>query len=315
MVVCLLLGGAVAGAALSKTVESENYKKKVKAMTISKKLKHEYEYIAIGEVNYSYTRPLAGSTRTLNEPVFSSISKIKQDLEGNGENRILAVIRNKRNGKVQFVLFTRPTKNGRNLNQNTLLKICSIDSNLKTNQGGIVDEKSIRVSQQNANTFKFEDPNTTDFQTHRKVLKIQVKNTMKKPPMNGFSGNPLCELLTHMAKDGRVPKDFHQFSSQRINNEDNDSSSIEDDDTANDHESCSSFTSTESSAASSNDSSNAATDIDSNTVSMKEKVNEVVDVKYEEDFTSMSIVATATATVTECYEEETNIPVAMATPV
>merc|ERR1712032_473996 len=113
------------------------------------------------------------------------------------------------------------------------------------------------------------------------VLKIQVKNTMKKPPMNGFSGNPLCELLTHMAKDGRVPKDFHQFSSQRINNEDNDSSSIENDDTANDHESCSSFTSTESSAASSN----AATDIDSNTVSMKEKVNEVVDVKYEEDFT------------------------------
>jgi len=70
MVVCLLIGGAVAGAALSKTVESENYKKKVKAMTISKKLKHEYEYIAIGEVNYSYTRPLAGSTRTLNEPVF-----------------------------------------------------------------------------------------------------------------------------------------------------------------------------------------------------------------------------------------------------
>jgi len=205
---CLVIGAAAVGVAAStvpvmKTAASEGYKKKVKAM----KKDGEYEYIAIGEVTYQYTRPLRGTS--INEPIYSTIARMKQDFEGNGNNRILAVVRQKNNGSVNFVLLKRPSNNEKCFDKNDPLNGCSIDPNLKTNQGGIVESRDLKVSKMCSNTFQIEDKNYRTIQTHGKLFKIEIKNTKTTPSGYGrFSGVTLCELLNHMAKKGHVPKDF-----------------------------------------------------------------------------------------------------------
>jgi hypothetical protein len=48
-----------------------------------------------------------------------------------------------------------------------------------------------------------------------KVLEIQVKNTKRTPKGNDrLSGIALCELLNHMANEGRVPEDFPSISTR-----------------------------------------------------------------------------------------------------
>jgi len=210
MALCLIIGTAavsgVAGTGM-KTAASEGYKKKVKALNAEGK----FSYIAIGEISYHYTRPLRGSSRNIKGPVYSSIAEMKQSIEGNGENRILAVIRQQNNGPVNFILLKGPTaNNNKHFDEENPLNNCSIDPNLKTNQGGIVESRNLKVVRKNANTFQIEDTNYRTIQTHKKILEIKVKNT-KGTPAKGdgkLSGTTLCELLNHMAKEGSVPKDF-----------------------------------------------------------------------------------------------------------
>jgi len=212
MALSLLIGTAAVSVAAPamKTAASEGYRKKVKAM----KVEGNFEYLSFGEVTYHYTRPLrVGSTRAINEPIYSSIAQMKQCIEGNGENRILVVTRNRENGSVNFILLKSPAINSKNKHfyEKDPLHSCSIDPNLKTNQGGIVESRHLKVVRKNSNTFLIEDTKYRTIQTHKKILEIQVKNTTKKTYKGGngqFSGASLCELLNHMAKDGRVPKHF-----------------------------------------------------------------------------------------------------------
>merc|ERR1712194_244390 len=170
-----------------------------------------FDYLAVGEISYHYTRPLRGGSRNIKGPLYSSIAEVKQSIEGNGENRILAVIRQQNNGPVNFILLKGPTaNNNKHFDEENPLNSCVIDPNLKTNQGGIVESRNLKVVRKNGNTFQIEDSNYRTIQTHKKILEIQVKNT-KGTPAKGdgkLSGTTLCELLTHMAKEGRVPKDF-----------------------------------------------------------------------------------------------------------
>jgi len=210
MALCLIIGTAavsgVAGTGM-KTAASEGYKKKVKALYAT----GMFDYLAVGEISYHYTRPLRGSSRNIKGPVYSSIAEVKQSIEGNVENRILAVIRQQNNGPVNFILLKGPTaNNNKHFDEENPLNNCSVDPNLKTNQGGIVESRNLKVVRKNANTFQIEDTNYRTIQTHKKILEIKVKNT-KGTPAKGdgkLSGTTLCELLNHMAKEGRVPKDF-----------------------------------------------------------------------------------------------------------
>jgi hypothetical protein len=162
MVVSLIIGAVVvAGGPAMKTAASKSYKNKVKSMRDEGK----FDYIAIGDVNYNYTRPLRGTGT--NEPIYSSIAYMKQEIEGNGNNRILAVVR-KRNGSVNFVMLGRSSSKKR-FDKNNPLNSCSIDPNLKTNSGGIVVAScDLKVLRKNANTFLIEDTNYRSTQTHRK---------------------------------------------------------------------------------------------------------------------------------------------------
>ncbi|MGK3752687.1 MAG: hypothetical protein ACI8RD_004992 [Bacillariaceae sp.] len=209
MAVCLIIGAAVVvGGPAMKTATSKSYKNKVKAMRDEGK----FEYIAIGEVTYTYTRPLRGTA--INEPIYSSIAYMKQEMEGSGDNRILAVVR-KRNDSVNFVMLDRSSSKKR-FDKKNPLNSCSIDPNLKTNSGElIVASRDLKVLRKNANTFLIEDTDYRSTQTHRKVLEIQVKNT-KRTPMgkDRLSGMALCELLNHMANKGSVPRDFPSISTR-----------------------------------------------------------------------------------------------------
>ena len=53
-----------------------------------------------------------------------------------------------------------------------------------------------------------EDRNHQDSQVLRKVIEITVLNTKRTYKPNSCNGTALCELLSHLAKKGRVPKDF-----------------------------------------------------------------------------------------------------------
>jgi len=344
MALCLLIGTAavsgVAGTGM-KTAASEGYKKKVKALYA----KGMFDYLAVGEISYHYTRPLRGSSRNIKGPVYSSIAEVKQSIEGNGENRILAVIRQQNNGPVNFILLKGPTaNNNKNFDEENPLNNCSIDPNLKTNQGGIVESRNLKVVRKNANTFQIEDTNYRTIQTHKKILEIKVKNT-KGTPAKGdgkLSGTTLCELLNHMAKEGRVPKDFPSIlsgDSIRKNENENENENENKNKNKNENENentISSLTLSSSSSVTSpvdeilleNDS---TIRIDDAVVTIENNENEDIDhlppstnvdyrissstelatSQYE---TTIIETAIATATVTLEYDDEV-IPVAMAIPV
>lgn len=332
----LIIGTAavsVAGTGM-KTAASEGYKKKVQAM----KAEGNFEYIALGEISYHYTRPLRdmlhGSSRNIKDPVYSSIAQVKQSIEGNGENRILAVVRQqKKNGseEVNFILLKSPANINKRFHEKDPLKSCSIDPNLKTNQGGIVESRNLKVVRKNPNTFQIEDINYRTIQTHKKILEIVVKNTKGTSPKGDakLSGTTLCELLNHMAKEGRVPKDFPSIlprdSIRKDENEnkasslslassssimspvdetvlennsttpiDDDNVTTENNDNDNDNEDA--------------DNAPATTNVDSNISSFIE----VATSQYE---TTIIETATATATVLSEHDDDEVIPVAMATPV
>eukprot|EP00751_Fragilariopsis_kerguelensis_P019002 CAMPEP_0170846196 /NCGR_PEP_ID=MMETSP0734-20130129/8008_1 /TAXON_ID=186038 /ORGANISM="Fragilariopsis kerguelensis, Strain L26-C5" /LENGTH=327 /DNA_ID=CAMNT_0011215107 /DNA_START=142 /DNA_END=1125 /DNA_ORIENTATION=- len=326
MALCLIIGTAavsgVAGTGM-KTAASEGYKKKVKALYDEGK----FEYITVGEISYHYTRPLRGSSRNIKGPVYSSIAEVKQSIEGNGENRILAVIRQQNNGPVNFILLKGPTaNNNKYFDEKNPLKSCSIDPNLKTNQGGIVESSNLKVVRKNSNSFQIEDTNYRTIQTHKKILEIKVKNT-KGTPAKGdgkLSGTTLCELLNHMAKEGRVPKDFPSIltgDSIREDENENTTSSLS-------LSSSSLITSPVDEILLANDS---TTRIDDAVVTIENNENEDIDhlppstnldyrissstelatSQYE---TTIVETAIATATVTLEYDDEV-IPVAMAVPV
>jgi len=208
----LIIGtAAVAAIPAMKTAESEKFRKKVNVL----KAEGKFEYIAVGEVKYKYTRPLRfkKNGNVLNDPIYSSLAQMKQNIEGNGDNRILAVVR-KPNGAVEFVLLKRPSDSKCYYRKNPL-DSCSIDTNLKTNQGGIVESSGLRVIKKDSNTFQIECTNFRPLQSHRKVFVIQVKNTKRTPMANGrLSGIALCEVLNYLAKEGYVPKDFPSISSR-----------------------------------------------------------------------------------------------------
>jgi len=327
----LIIGTAavsVAGTGM-KTAASEGYKKKVQAM----KAEGNFEYIALGEISYHYTRPLRdmlhGSSRNIKDPVYSSIAQVKQSIEGNGENRILAVVRQqKKNGseEVNFILLKSPNINKR-FDEKDPLNSCSIDPNLKTNQGGIVESRNLKVVRKNPNTFQIEDINYRTIQTHKKILEIVVKNTKGTSPKGDakLSGTTLCELLNHMAKEGRVPKDFPSIlprDSIRKDENENKTSSLS-------LASSSSIMSPVDEAVLEN---NSTTRIDDDNVTTENNDNEDVDNapattnvdSYISSFTEVATsqyettiieTATATATVLSEHDDDEVIPVAMATPV
>jgi len=330
MALCLIIGTAavsgVAGTGM-KTAASEGYKKKVKALYDEGK----FEYITVGEISYHYTRPLRGSSRNIKGPVYSSIAEVKQSIEGNGENRILAVIRQQNNGPVNFILLKGPTaNNNKYFDEKNPLKSCSIDPNLKTNQGGIVESSNLKVVRKNSNSFQIEDTNYRTIQTHKKILEIKVKNT-KGTPAKGdgkLSGTTLCELLNHMAKEGRVPKDFPSIltgdSIRKDENENKNENTI----SSLSLSSSSSITSPVDEILLEND---PTIRIDDAVVTIENNENEDIDhlppstnldyrissstelatSQYE---TTIVETAIATATVTLEYDDEV-IPVAMAVPV
>ena len=328
----LIIGTAavsVAGTGM-KTAASEGYKKKVQAM----KAEGNFEYIALGEISYHYTRPLRdirGSSRNIKDPVYSSIAQVKQSIEGNGENRILAVVRQKKkNGseEVNFILLKIPNINKR-FDKKDPLKSCSIDPNLKTNQGGIVESRNLKVVRKNPNTFQIEDINYRTIQTHKKILEIVVKNTKGTSPKGDakLSGTTLCELLNHMAKEGRVPKDFPSILPR---------DSIRKDENENENKTSSLSLASSSSIMSPVDETvlenNSTTRIDDDNVTTENNDNEDVDnapattnvnshissfteVATSQYETTIIETATATATVLSEHDDDEVIPVAMATPV
>jgi hypothetical protein len=192
--------------------DSKTYKKKVKNLTRSIT---NYQYIAIGEINYGYASPTkTGGKSTINESIMTSFTKIKQDYKGNGENRILVVVRNKTENKIQLILLKRPPSSTKHWNMEDPLRCCDVDSNLKTNQeNNILESLKIRIEAQDGNTFLLEDPNYNKGNNKfaaaiscRTIFKIQVKNTMRKAPKNGYSGRKLCDVLTYMSENhGNVP--------------------------------------------------------------------------------------------------------------
>ena len=326
----LIIGTAavsVAGTGM-KTAASEGYKKKVQAM----KAEGNFEYIALGEISYHYTRPLRdirGSSRNIKDPVYSSIAQVKQSIEGNGENRILAVVRQqKKNGseEVNFILLKSRNINKR-FDEKDPLNSCSIDPNLKTNQGGIVESRNLKVVRKNPNTFQIEDINYRTIQTHKKILEIRVKNTKGTSPKGDakLSGTTLCELLNHMAKEGRVPKDFPSIlprDSIRKDENENKTSSL----------SLASSSSIMSPVDETVLENNSTTRIDDDNVITENNDNEDVDNapattnvdSYISSFTEVATsqyettiieTATATATVLSEHDDDEVIPVAMATPV
>ena len=323
----LIIGTAavsVAGTGM-KTAASEGYKKKVQAM----KAEGNFEYIALGEISYHYTRPLRdiyGSSRNIKDPVYSSIAQVKQSIEGNGENRILAVVRQqKKNGseEVNFILL----KSHKRFDEKDPLNSCSIDPNLKTNQGGIVESRNLKVVRKNPNTFQIEDINYRTIQTHKKILEIVVKNTKGTSPKGDakLSGTTLCELLNHMAKEGRVPKDFPSIlprDSIRKDENENKTSSL----------SLASSSSIMSPVDETVLENNSTTRIDDDNVTTENNDNEDVDnapattnvnshissfteVATSQYETTIIETATATATVLSEHDDDEVIPVAMATPV
>jgi len=324
----LIIGTAavsVAGTGM-KTAASEGYKKKVQAM----KAEGNFEYIALGEISYHYTRPLRdiyGSSRNIKDPVYSSIAQVKQSIEGNGENRILAVVRQKKkNGseEVNFILLKSPNKR---FDEKDPLNSCSIDPNLKTNQGGIVESRNLKVVRKNPNTFQIEDINYRTIQTHKKILEIRVKNTKGTSPKGDATlrGTTLCELLNHMAKEGRVPKDFPSIlprDSIRKDENENKTSSL----------SLASSSSIMSHVDETVLENNSTTRIDVDNVTTENNDNEDVDnapattnadshissfteVATSQYGTTIIETATATATVLSEHDDDEVIPVAMATPV
>jgi hypothetical protein len=307
---CVILGSLIIGtAAISagpamKAATSKNYKNKVTAMK-----KGKFEYIAIGEVNFRYTRPLRGTN--INDPMYSSIAQLKQ----NGNSRILAVVR-KRNGSINFVLLKRPDKNKR-FNKKSPLNSCSIDPNLKANQDGIIAEShDLKVIRKNSNTFQIEDTNYHAVQTHRKVFEIQIKNTRRTTNVNGrLSGISLYEMLNHMAKRGRVPKDFPSIATRDdMTKEENKtfSSSLSSFSSSSISSSSFSTVTVESSESEDSNSLPATNDVIS---SISSSAESALTSEYEEFDAVITIAnATVTVTVTSEYDEEV-IPVAIATPV
>jgi len=248
----------------------------------------------------------------INDPIYSSLAQMKQDIEGNGDNRILVCVR-KPNGAVNFVLLKRPSNNKCYYRKNPL-DSCSIDPNLKTNQGGIVESSGLRVIRKDSNTFQIECTNFRPLQTHRKVLVIQVRNTKRTPMANGrLSGIALCEVLNHLAKEGHVPKDFPSISTRdsMIQDEKENITSL-----YSSSSSSSSFRST----VDKNVPENSVTFSTDDNASIVHSKNEVLDTLpvsvHVNSFVSSStevatVTATATAMTTE-YDDEV-IHVAMAT--
>lgn len=211
MVVCtmVLAGAAVTGTSM-KMASSKKYENKVKAMN----KEETFEFLAIGDVSYKYSRPIRGTD--VKEPLYSSIAYVKQEMEGDGQGRILAVVR-KPNGTVNVVLLKRPSRKNRRVNMNNPFNSCRVDPNLKTNQGEIVEVKTLKVTKKNKNTFQLEDTNVRTLQTHRKVLEVQVHNTAdritcKAPKGNHFDGKIMLNLLDLLARKGQVPKDYPSMS-------------------------------------------------------------------------------------------------------
>jgi len=212
MVVSILIAAAAVTGTSAKMASSKKYEAKVKAMN----REETFEFLAIGDVSYSYTRPVRGTD--VNEPLYSSIAYAKQGMEGDGQGRLLAVVR-KPNGTVNLVLLKRPSRKNRRVNMNNPLNSCSVDPNLKTNQGDIVDARTLKVTKKNKTTFQLEDTNVRALQTHRKVLEVRVLNTTamitcKAPKGNSFDGKIMCNLLDLLAKKGQIPKDFPSMSSR-----------------------------------------------------------------------------------------------------
>jgi len=192
---------AVTADQVMKTAALDGFKFKVKAM----EKEGNFEYIAIEEVSYKYTRTLI---RESSYP--SMIAPMKSNTERNGKS-ILVVVRQKDNGVVNFILLKRPSNNNKKrFDKNNPLKGCSVDLNLKTNHRGIVESRNLKVMKIGSNNiFQLEDTNYRSAQTHRKVLEINIMSSKTKKSSDNnrrSNGEVLCELLTYMAKNGRVPK-------------------------------------------------------------------------------------------------------------
>jgi hypothetical protein len=179
--------------AISRTATSEMYKGKVKEMKES----GDFEYITCADVDYHYS--IAGRITGMRGPASFAVNEIKQGVEGNGDSRILAVIRTPSTGEINLIMLIRP-KDGIVDKQNPL-NSCSVDSNFKTNRWfGILKASDLVVTQINPNKFIVRDKSHRILQIKRKVLEITVKNHEETD--NSWDGSKLCELLEHLMKTG-----------------------------------------------------------------------------------------------------------------
>lgn len=205
----IVIGSAVIVAAATitavpvmKNAAKEGYKMTIKEMEKD----DDFECIAIGEVSYTYKRSLLQRSTTKSRQILSSIARMKQNKERIGTKRILVIIRQKNNGSVNFILL-KPllNKKGRIVDECNPFKGYSIDHNLKSNQRGIVDSSSLRVTKKSSNTFQLEDKKYRTLQTHRKILEIRIRSRASSEKEN-INGTELSEILDSMADTGSLPK-------------------------------------------------------------------------------------------------------------
>ena len=179
-----------------KTVKSELYKGEVKAMNAGQ----EFEYLGIADVQYHYDRigRLFGTKGLLSR----GVHEVKQGLEGDGERRILTVVRHVETRAIQVVLLIRPA-NSSSFDPTNPLNCCTIDSNLRTNKSyRMVELKDTKIQQTGPTTFFIEDVHHRVLQSRRKVLKVTLLNTAGS---GGWDSVALGQILADYANTGNVP--------------------------------------------------------------------------------------------------------------
>ena len=179
-----------------KSVKSELYKGEVKAMNAGQ----EFEYLGIADVQYHYDR--IGRFFGTKGFISRGVHEVKQGLEGNGERRIMTVVRNVTTGAIHVVLLSRPA-NSSSFDPANPLNCCAIDSNLRTNKSyKMVELKDTKIQQTGPTTFQIEDVHHRVLQTRRKVLEVTLLNTAGS---GGWDGVALGQILADYAKTDSVP--------------------------------------------------------------------------------------------------------------
>jgi len=268
----IVIGSVVLASVAASTANSmmhraakEKFKSKVK--TIMKETNNEnFDVIAMGEVSsFRQTRELrmrgnssssstssssslpsssstASSSSSIANRTGTKRKKKKKNGRRVGKNRTLAVIQQKNNGAVYFILFkharnSRTNKNGRHFvdkNNDGRLSLngCStVDPHFKSNQGGIIESRSVEVTKKgggfiNNDCYRFEDTNYRPMQTHRKIFELTIRRNNNISTTTTSGRNELCELLDSMAAVNKGNVTLQRYLLSPINTNNNKSTTM-----------------------------------------------------------------------------------------